>query len=61
MKETVQPEIGSLHPRTLMDMLGGNPSINMSGFDSIFQAVENNYMVEESLEEYELAFLEAFN
>ena len=42
-----------------MLMLGGTPSIKTSGFSSIFQSEENNYMVAETMEEYSLASTEA--
>ena len=56
---TVQPERGIRHTRTFMGMLGGNTLINMYGLGSIFQAVDNKYMLVEELEEYVLASVES--
>ena len=36
IKAAVQPEIGSLHPRKFIDMLCGNPSIQMDELGSRF-------------------------
>ena len=54
MKATVQPSIGILHNRTFMGMLGSKPSTQMYGLGRSFQYGENNSMVTEALEEYEL-------
>ena len=42
-----------------MSMIGGNPSIQMLGLVSIFQAMENHFMAFEALEGYVLAYAEA--
>ena len=59
IKETVKPESGVHHPRTVMGMLGENPSIQMSGLGSSFQAGEIFSMMLESLEEYALDYTES--
>ena len=50
IKAIVQPASGNHNPRKFIGMLGGNPSIQMAGLGSIFQAPDNNYMVAEALE-----------
>ena len=45
IKEAVQPESRIRNPRKFMGMLGGNPSIHMTGLISIFQYGDNNYML----------------
>ena len=54
----MQPGSGGHHPRKLMDMIGGNPSIKMAILGSSFQHEETNYMVAEPLHEYALASVE---
>ena len=51
----MQPERGIRHTRTLMDMLGGNPSIYMSVLGNSFQYTENNSLETEALDEYAIA------
>ena len=46
IKVVVQPVNGSRYHSTFMGMLGGNPSIQMSGLGSRFQSKEDNTMVE---------------
>ena len=58
-KAAVQPVSGSLHNKTCMGMIGGNPSTKMDGLVISFQSEESNSMVEESMEEYALASAEA--
>ena len=36
IKAVVKPEIGSLHPRKFIDMICGNPSIQMAALGSRF-------------------------
>ena len=50
IKAAVQPASGSHNPGKFIGMLGGNPSIQMDGLGSRFQAPDNNYMVAEALE-----------
>ena len=45
MKLAVQTVSGSLHPRTFMVMLGGNPSAQISILVCKFQSEERNSMV----------------
>ena len=59
IKAAVQPATGSCHTKTFMGMLAENPSTQMSGLGSSFQSEENNSMVAEAMEEYELASAEA--
>ena len=58
IKATLQPYIGSNHPRKFMGSLGGNLSNKMSVLVSIFQLEENNSVVVEKMEEYVLAYAE---
>ena len=53
--KSVQPARESHNPSIFMVMIGGNPSIQMAGYGSRFQTPDNNYMLAEALEEYELA------
>ena len=49
IKAAVQPASGIQNPRTLMVMLGGNPSTKMAGLVSSFQYEERNSMLEEAM------------
>ena len=59
IKAAMQPSSRSLHPRTLMVMLGGNPSTQMDGLGSSFQSEGSNSMVVEGMGGFTLASSEA--
>ena len=59
IKTEVQPSIRSRNHRTFMEIIGGKPSIQMTGLGSRFQYEEKISMLAEALKEYTLESAEA--
>ena len=50
IKAAVQPLSGSRHPKTVIIIIAGKPSTQMSGLGSSFQYEEINSMLAETME-----------